>query len=203
MPEIKHHSTARGEITIRQATPSDAESLLQLRLEALRLNPEAFAADYDLTAERGSQEWEKLTREFTENCSGTLVVADNGDLLVGMTGLTRGHWPKTRHFGTLWGVYVRPDWRGLRIGDAIIKLCLDWAVMNEMVVVKLGVNTLNTGAIHCYTRCGFTTYATQPKTNFYDGTYYDEYLMIKLLDSPIESDGCSHQGKYSNQASDG
>jgi hypothetical protein len=35
-----------SEIQIRQLTPSDAESFRELRLEGLRLNPEAFRSPY-------------------------------------------------------------------------------------------------------------------------------------------------------------
>jgi RimJ/RimL family protein N-acetyltransferase len=173
--------TSKGDITIRIATPEDAASLLELRLESLTLHPEAFAADIEKTAADGEQAWVKLVTDYAAARSGAMIIACAGAELIGMAGVVRGHWPKTRHFGTLWGVYVNLDWRGYQIGEAIINGCIDWAKSNDMTVVNLGVNTINTSAIRCYTRCGFSIYGTEPKVVYYDGTYYDEYLMVKLL----------------------
>jgi ribosomal protein S18 acetylase RimI-like enzyme len=174
-------STSKGVITIRIAITEDAASLCKLRLEALSMYPEAFAADTDKTASDGDEAWAKLVTNYGNFKSGAMVIACAEEELVGMVGIVRGHWPKTRHYGTLWGVYVKPDWRGFRIGEAIVNGCIEWAIGNNLTVVNLGVNTENTHAIHCYTRCGFSTYGTEPRVIFYNGVYYDEYLMVKLL----------------------
>ena len=49
--------TPKGEVPIRIATDKDVASLLDLRLEALSLHPEAFAADLNITAADGTQAW--------------------------------------------------------------------------------------------------------------------------------------------------
>jgi ribosomal protein S18 acetylase RimI-like enzyme len=96
-----------------------------------------------------------------------------------MAGLVRGHWPKTRHSGTLWGVYVQPEWRGHHVAEALLDTCLAWAQAHEVMIVKLAVVTTNTPAIRCYVRCGFAVYGIEPKAIYYDGVYYDELLMAK------------------------
>lgn len=174
-------STPKGEIIIRIATPEDAASLLQLRLEALSTDPEAFAADVEKTAADGVDAWLKLTTENARTQSGAVIIACAGADLIGMSGIDRGHWPKTRHSGTVWGVYVNPDWRGFHIGEAVVNGCVAWAMENGLTMVSLGVNTLNTDAIRCYTRCGFYLIGTRPRAAFYNSIYYDEYLMAKLL----------------------
>jgi ribosomal protein S18 acetylase RimI-like enzyme len=174
-------STPKGDVTIRPAMTADAESLLALRLEALTINPEAFAADVDKTQTDGVGAWEERIDEYERDQSGVIILAWHGGLLIGMTGVVRGHWPKTRHFGTLWGVYVKPLYRGLRVGEMLIGACLDWSTGHDLTVINLGVNTLNTSAIRCYTRCGFTQYGTEPRAIYYKGEYYDEFLMVRLL----------------------
>jgi RimJ/RimL family protein N-acetyltransferase len=108
-------------------------------------------------------------------------MAPAGGRLVGMAGLYREDRVRTRHSGTVWGVYTAPGWRGLHIAEAIIDACLDWGRERGVVVAKLGVNTANTPAIRCYTRCGFTVYGVEPKSIFYNSQYYDELLMAKPL----------------------
>ena len=58
-----------------------------------------------------------------------------------MTGIVRGHWPKTQHSGTLWGVYVSPNWRGYKIGAAMVNECAEWATAHNLTVITLGLPT--------------------------------------------------------------
>jgi RimJ/RimL family protein N-acetyltransferase len=101
--------------------------------------------------------------------------------LVGTCGIYRGDSPKTQHSGTIAGVYVRPNWRGLQIADELIAACIEWAQSHDMKIVKLGVTSTNTAAIRCYTRCGFTVYGTEPQAISTNGAMYDELLMARSL----------------------
>jgi RimJ/RimL family protein N-acetyltransferase len=176
-----HLSAPKGEISVRTANVEDAAPLLALRLEALAMHPEAFAADVDKTAAEGEKEWVECINKYANTKSGAIMIARGRDELIGMSGIVRGHWPKTQHCGNLWGVYVKPDWRGYKIGEAIVTGCIEWAIQNNLTVVTLGVTNSNTAAIRCYTRCGFKAYGTAPKAIFYDGTYYDDLMMVKLI----------------------
>ena len=174
-------STPRGEITIRLAKEEDAASLLELRLEALTLHPDAFAADVEKTAAAGAEAWVERIHEYAKDQSGAIIIAFVGNKLIGMNGIVRGHWPKTRHSGTLWGVYMSPSWRGYHVGEAIVEGCVEWAVGNNLTVVTLGVIISNIPAIRCYAHCGFTVYGIQPRVTFYNDIYYDDLLMVKVL----------------------
>ena len=97
-----------------------------------------------------------------------------------MGAILRGHWPKTRHSGILWGIYVTPELRGQKIGEAIVKQCVEWATANQLSVVTLAVVTSNTAAIRCYYACGFLEYGIAPRALFHKNTYYDELLMYRF-----------------------
>lgn len=174
-------TTSNGDISIRLVNLEDSAALLDLRLESLSMHPEAFAADIDLTAADGIQGWVKLITDYAQNHSGVVSIACTGDELVGMAGIARGHWPKTRHFGTLWGVYVKPAWRGFHICGAMLNGIFEWAIENSMWVIYLGVTVSEKSAIRCYSRCGFKEYGIEPKVIFYNGIYFDQLLMVKLL----------------------
>lgn len=175
-------TTSRGAVTIRIAVPDDAVSLRALRLEALASHPEVFAADYAAVAAESVERWVERIAGYAQDNEGTMSVASAGDSLIGMMGLVRGHWPKTRHCGTLWGgLYVKADWRGLHVAEALIRECTGWAQAQGLLVMKLGVVTTNTSAIRCYERCGFAVYGTDPKVIYYKGVFYDEFLMSKLI----------------------
>jgi len=174
-------TTPNGEIIIRNATPVDAAAVRLLRLESLSTYPESFAADMDMTAAQDAQVWSQRIAEYIQTSSSAILLAFAGDSLIGMAGIGRGHWPKLHHFATLWGVYVKPEWQGLHIGEAIVIGCVNWALENQMKVVTLGVNVSNKFAIRCYSRCGFKEYGTQPRVIFYNGIYHDQLLMAVLL----------------------
>ncbi len=172
---------AREAVTIRLAIPQNAKDVRLLRLEALAHDPTAFAADYDTTATETDEQWAERIAEYARDQSSAIFIAVAGMDLVGMAGIGRGHWPKTQHYGTVWGVYVREAMRGQYVGEQLEKACLEWGRQNGLVVAKLGVNISNIPAIRCYTRCGFTVYGVEPKSLFYEGVYYDELLMALSL----------------------
>jgi RimJ/RimL family protein N-acetyltransferase len=174
-------TTPNGNVTIRVATVDDAPHLLALRLEALTIHPEAFAADIDKTAEAGENAWVEQITENTCTESGSIVIACTANEVIGMTGIVRGHWPKTRHSGMLWGVYVSPNWRGYKIGAAIVNGCVEWGATHNLTVVTLGVTNSNLPAICCYTACGFKEYGVVRRAILYNSNYYDELLMYKLI----------------------
>jgi RimJ/RimL family protein N-acetyltransferase len=174
-------STAKGNIKIRVATNDDAAALFKLRLEALTTHPIAFAADIEMTRERGVQDWVDQINNDTEADVGVIVIAWAGEALIGMCGVGRGHWPKTRHSAIVWGVYVNPAWRGMQIAEAMLGEGIKWARDHEIVVLKLGVVTTNEAAINCYRKVGFTIYGLEPKSIQVNGSYYDEYLMARLI----------------------
>lgn len=99
-----------------------------------------------------------------------------------MTGIRRDELPKTKHNGHVWGVYVRPAWRGLRIAEALIEACISWSKRNSICIVKLGVLKESGPAVRCYERCGFTIYGTEPRGIYFEGKYYDGLLMFRLLE---------------------
>jgi ribosomal protein S18 acetylase RimI-like enzyme len=173
--------TPRSGWVVRAAQSSDLPAFKELRLKALHDHPLAFSADYEQHRKAGIRFWRKYF-DFGEDA--TIFLASHDADLVGMTGVRLGSSSKTRHHALIWGVYVHPDWRGNRMAEALIDHCLTWAQTNGAVIATLGVSTTNQAAIRCYERCGFKVYATAPKTNFYEGMYYDELLMARELGGP-------------------
>lgn len=177
----KSLNTSRGTIFIRQSTVADASNFRDLRLGALLDSPTAFSMDYEQAAKQPIKRWEdSLVMDDNESA---MFFAEYSNQLIGMTGIARGRSPKTRHAAEVWGVYVSPGWRGLRIAERLIHSSADWAKARGIVILRLGVMATNQSAIRCYERCGFTTYGTEPLALLYEGKYYDEFLMSMPLDT--------------------
>jgi len=176
---INSISTPRGKIVIREANFADVDQYRVLRLFALQESPLAFGQDYETSLNYSPETWRERLRNDEHSVT---FIARHEQSLIGMTGILRRPLPKTKHSATIVGVYVHPDWRGLRIAVSLIDACIEWAKSKDVVIVKLGVNAENTSAIRCYERCGFTIYGTEPRGTYYDGKFYDGHLMFMPLD---------------------
>src|SRR6185503_1371694 len=130
--------TSRGNITIREATPSDVSQYRELRLHALENAPTAFSSDYQVNLNQPISFWE---RRLASDEYGTIFFAQYENKLIGMTGIYQNESPKTRHSADIVSVYVCPEWRGLHIAEELIEACIAWAKAREVNIVKLGVTS--------------------------------------------------------------
>jgi len=174
-------ATPLGDLLIREANPADAVQFRELRLHALQDSPTAFSADYQRNVSHSPQYWKDILTMHADE--STIFLAQRENDLTGMTGIARGNTPKTRHSATIWGVYVKPEWRGLHIAEELINVCFHWARARKIVAARLGVTATNTPAIRCYERCGFRITGTEPRAVYYEGQYHDFYMMYCPLDN--------------------
>ena len=172
--------TNKGSVVIRPLVTTDATRYRNLRLEALQRNPTAFGSSYEERRLRLPSEW---VRDLMSNENEIVFAAEHKKTLVGMAGIRRRAGFKTQHAASIWGVYVRPTWRGREIAQGLLGACLDWAREKQVDNVKLAVVTSNIPAVKVYESLGFQRYGTEPRVIFYEGAYYDEYLMAYHLES--------------------
>jgi RimJ/RimL family protein N-acetyltransferase len=175
----KSVTTPRGTVTIRPGIEEDAPAYRGLRLEALRDHPEAFSSDYETGLAKPMSYWTERLRFNSTGEGVMLYFAAHDELLIGMCGITHTDARKQKHSAYIVSMYVRPEWRGLRIAEELINTCLEWGRKQEIKIVKLGVAATNTPAIRCYARCGFQVFGTEPQAIYHDGVFYDELLMAR------------------------
>jgi RimJ/RimL family protein N-acetyltransferase len=143
----------------------------------LRDRPDAFAAAYEAEAAEPDEFWVNRLARADGETAGALYFAESTEGLIGMSGIWRLEGRKVRHSGTIWGVYVRPRWRGQRISDALVRACIEWARRHRMRIVRLATAADNEAAVRCYERCGFTPYGLEPEALFFGGRAVDDLLM--------------------------
>jgi RimJ/RimL family protein N-acetyltransferase len=173
--------TPRGDVLIRPTRTDDAAAYRALRLVGLQEHPEAFGADYATSAARPIEYWQERMDNGAGGEHGVTYIADAGGALIGMTALVRNDLAKTRHAGSIFGVYTHSDWRGTGVADALLEACVAYAAVLGLRLVRLGVVTTNASAIRLYQRCGFTVYGVEPEALYVNGIYYDELLMARKL----------------------
>lgn len=167
-------------IQIRQLTPSDAESFRELRLEGLRLNPEAFGSTYDFEKDQ------PLTRYTGWLTNSTVFGAFQNSQLIGTASFTQVTGLKDSHKGLLRAMYVRPTHRRSGAGRQLVQAVIETA-RQRVEQLQLSVVSTNQPAFRLYQSVGFRQYGLEKNALKHNGLYSDEILMSLDLTSSISS----------------
>lgn len=178
-----------SEIQIRPIQITDLRAFRALRLEALHNHPEAFGSDYGMHLAQPPEFWIQWLQQSLDNPEQMIFVAErpleDAAELVGMLGIRKGESPKTQHNAAIWGVYIRPCARGQRLSLRLLEAARQWALANDVRIIKLGVIADNQAALRAYERSGYQHYGLEPKAIFYQGRDYNEHLMALELSQDI------------------
>lgn len=167
---------------IREAGPADAAAYREIRLEGLRLHPEAFGSDYEETLARPDAFWVDRVSYASGRAKDNMWLACASDgALVGTLAVFTEKMRKLEHVGNVVGVYTRPDWRKRGVAGALLETALAWARRVGFRRLRLAVAVNNAPAIAAYTRAGFVAYGHEPEVIHTGGVYYDEILMTRLV----------------------
>lgn len=155
---------------VRRIIDSDLDDFRKLRLEALRLHPEAFGASYDECCQKSLQ-------FFAEQLSTSHVFGgfDVNNTLQGMIGVSSSSLMKLSHVANIWGMYVRAEKRGSGLSAGLMDAALKAA--SSAKTVKLSVVTTNRAAYALYRSFGFNEWATDTAALCVEGVFHDEFLM--------------------------
>jgi GNAT superfamily N-acetyltransferase len=161
-------------LQVRRLLPADAVPYREIRLEALRLAPEAFSST--LASESGAPEsWFAARLD-----DGALFGAFIDDNLLGIAGLFVREGGKEAHKGILWGMYVRPGARRIGIGSRLVEAVIDHA-RPRIEAIMVAVVSSNEPARRLYSALGFVEYGIEKNALKEDGRYWDEVLMARSL----------------------
>ena len=171
----RNMSVAHIEIRrLAQENAADAALYRDIRLEALRANPEAFGSTFE-TENTQALSW------FFDRLGTTTVLGAFSDMkLVAMAGFAIQQGQKRAHKGELWGMYVRPDARRAGTGRILMEAIIEIA-HHRVELVQLTVVRDNEQARRLYAGLGFREYGVEWHSLKHDGRYYDEILMAMDL----------------------
>ena len=163
---------------IRPLGAADAEQYQRIRLESLRLHPEAFGASYEETLRlRLAEIVERLTASGFTRFGG---LADGK--LVGLAGLQMRSGEKEKHKAHLFSMYVDAAHRGTGLARQLVEAVIAGAREAGAVVLHLSVTVGNAPAQRFYRRLGFSVYGIERRSLKVDGRFLDEELMALDLD---------------------
>jgi ribosomal protein S18 acetylase RimI-like enzyme len=162
--------------------PESIEAYRVLRLRGLREHPESFGETPESFEAKSNQQIVERV-EAQKRIGGVILAAiSSAGVLIGTVGLAINEAEKSRHRGTLWGMYVVPEARNQGVARALInELLIRAERISELEQIHLAVVTTNQSAYRLYQGMGFVTYGTDPKVLKTGGQAFDEYLMVKPL----------------------
>ena len=173
-PPFSRQSLMSPTISIRPLDPSDAQAFQRLRLEGLETSPEAFASSYE---EEVSLPIETVSARIPSSGPKAIFGAFADGDLVGVAGFAAHDRMKARHKGVMWGVYVKPEWRGQRVGKALVGQVIDHAA-RHVIVLEAAVTLTNESARRTYHGLGFNPYGIERKAIRVGDAFYDEELLF-------------------------
>jgi len=161
-------------MTIRRLEATDVDIFKRIRLEALRLEPAAYAGTYEDWSGLSDEEWRMRMSE-------PVFAALEGDEPVGLTGLIRLRGIKMAHRATIVMVYLRQSLRGTGLASGLLSAAASHARDIGIRQLELNVRAENIPAIRFYEREGFIEVGRIPGGFLHEGREIDDVMMVRRI----------------------
>ena len=180
--KAKYELKDKKQLIVRGPEVSDAQGLIDYKKDVdcetrfLAREPGEFA----FTVEQE----EVFIRSLAEDKSRLLLIAEvEGQIVANCSVAIVTNNRRYFHRAGL-GISVRQAFWNMGIGKIMMRECIEWCRNHEVEQLELEVVTQNFRAISLYKSLGFEVHGTKKNAlKYYDGTYADEYYMIKFLKS--------------------
>lgn len=161
---------------IRRLLAEDAEIYQTIRLESLKLHPEAFGSSYEEEMEASVDKYrESLPKVYT------FGAFENGSL-IGVVTLFPDGKRKMKHRASIFAMYVAAQARGKGVGKRLVEIAIEQArELGRIEQIHLQVVTSNESAKRLYSSLGFEVYGLEKRALRIGDTYYDEELRVLFL----------------------
>ncbi|MEC3883048.1 GNAT family N-acetyltransferase [Halobacillus sp. HZG1] len=161
---------------IRLLEPTDAKDYWDLRLNALRANPEAFAISYKEALKR--EDPIEGVAKYLKNKGNFTYGAFVDGVLIGVITMLQESPSKLNHKALILGMYVRTESRGNGVGRSLLQEVINKAKnIKEIERLNLTVVTSNKRAKKLYSDLGFKTYGVEEEALKFNGQYFNEAHM--------------------------
>ena len=167
-------------MTIRVLTPRDVEIYRVLRLEALTLEPAAFASSAE---DFEKESFESIAKRLQVEDFGNFTLgAFDGEQLVGIATFFVEPRIKTEHKGHVFGMYITPEARGKGVAKLLLQTLIE-RVKTYPKVKKLNLSVMRTqqAAKKLYTSLGFEVYGVERIALKLGEDYIDAEDMVLFL----------------------
>ena len=152
----------------------------ELRLRALKTDPQAFASSYQKEVAYPDTKWQERLQGAMDGKSWIFFARLNGKI-AGMTGAYRDENDIKNHQVWIWGVYVNSEARRKGLAKSLMAKMLEELKKREDIdTVKVGVNLDQEPAKKLYEKFGFKPVETELLV-LGDGLEHEESIMELIL----------------------
>jgi ribosomal protein S18 acetylase RimI-like enzyme len=137
-------------VLVRETGMADWRAWRDIRLQALRDAPDAFASTFAEQNTLGEDHWRQRV------AGGGLFLAWIPAVSAAEPAGMAGGYQATPGTVELISMFVRPQARGRSVGEALIDAVIGWARERDATSVHLWVTETNKHARLLYERCGFS-----------------------------------------------
>lgn len=133
--------------------------------------------EYPLSVE----EQKKAIDIYTKTNDQFMLIVKEEDLIIAAGTMTTSSKLKLRHVTEL-GIVVQNASQSLGVGTELMKRLMKWArEQPNLIKIRLDTRADNVRAVSLYLRLGFKVEGTLKNVTYWNGQYYDLYIMGKEL----------------------
>jgi ribosomal protein S18 acetylase RimI-like enzyme len=141
-------------VRIDRLSPQDDQRSRSIRLRALRDAPDSFGSTLEAELTFTPEDWR---RRLERSDAATFVASEEGDDIGTVVGVADPEHPGEAVLAAMW---VAPETRGRRVGEALGQAVIEWARSAGYQAVRLAVADHNASAQRLYERMGFVPTGT-------------------------------------------
>ena len=150
-------------------------SFINLRLEALKNEPNNFLSTFEEEIKYSNLDWQqKLQNSFWFG-----FFQENN--LIAMISFEIAKKNKINHTAEIGSLYIKNSHRNLGIATKLIKFVENFAKQKNILQIYLGCNFNNKIAINLYKKLGYKIIAIRPNFAKINNEYVDDVIMLKIL----------------------
>jgi ribosomal protein S18 acetylase RimI-like enzyme len=164
-------------LRIERITTSQGTLLKELRCRALEDAPYAFSGTFEEAKKRSEESWVAWANNCSDNPKASLFIAYYNDKPCGMMGCDLAG--EKNEVATLLAVWVAPEYRRLKVGQALLEVVKQWARESYAQVLHIWVAEKNASAISFYKAVGCEV--TGQRQAFKSDVTQEEILLILKL----------------------
>lgn len=166
-----------AEITVRALSEDEWEEFRSIRLAALEESPDAFVATHDEESAYDERHWrERMNRSVR-------LLAEVDGKAVGVASLGQHSDPERDTVAELYGLWVRPEWRGQGVAANLVREGAEVAAEHGSTHLNYWVGTDNGRAVAFASSFGFRpTDNRRPMRVVSEADGPEEIAMILALD---------------------
>jgi RimJ/RimL family protein N-acetyltransferase len=170
-------------IKIGMMSPNRWKEYKELRLKALKEDPQAFGFSYEEEVDTPDKKWQAKLRKSQEKKSRVIIFASDKNRLVGMiVARLETEQIKQEHVAEIVGFFVEKTYRGQGIGEKLFgRILEELKTLPKIIKVELYVNPRQTSALAIYRRFGFQEIGTFRKELKMGNKFYDSLAMELFL----------------------